>query len=368
MAIYLNGGIRVHMIVSNKKCITVAIMFLILSILGCDNTPQEKINIEVFAVSACPYILDMEKEVEPFLEEMGHLVDFNIYFYGTEREPGKFSSFHGDQESTLNIIELCIIKYNKKNYDYMKIINCLNSRVNYDDFEETISRLTKIWEECTDSKTSMNNEKVHECASGEEGINLYRKSIDYIKTVPDARVPPLVKVNGRRVPSMDTLAFKIEVCKYLDNYALCKNLPECSVDSNCQDSEELRGICNLNTSKCIYKNPIKVIIVKDDKEDEWAINKDIYAFMSLLFGKLEIEYVDPNSEEGSKLIARYKLYRFPAILFDAEGIEETSLWKREELLGNMVLSDKIKDKYIWRDYKRSLMFIGNVYAEETTLK
>jgi len=358
--------------VSNKKCITVAIMFLILSILGCDNISQERINIEVFAVSACPFIMDMEKEIEPFLEEMGHLVDFNIYFYGAEREPGIFSSFHGDHEARLNVIELCIIKYNKKNYNYMKIINCLNSRVNYDDFEETISRLTKTWEECTTKETSINNEKVHECASSKEGINLYRESIANIAKIPDARVPPLVKLNGRRVPSMDTVAFKIESCKYLGDNRLCRGLPECSADSNCPVKEGSRAVCD--NSKCTYRNPHKVIIVGPDAEVR--INKDVKHFISLLLGELEIEYVEYNSEYGKNLTKEYKIFNLPksdlsqippTILFD-ESVEETTLWKNEKYIADLVLTKIHDNNYKWGSYSRSLRFIDNVYAEETTLK
>lgn len=306
---------------------------------------NEKVKVDVFAVSACPFIIDMEAAAEPFLDEMGEQVEFNMYYYGIERSPGNFSSFHGTQEPFLNILELCIIEKNKVNYQYMHIINCLNHRVEYQEPDSTIPALLIDWETCTDDRTSANNEAVNECAAGEEGNELYRKSIKYIRTIKDAKYPPLLLINGKRVPSFDDLAFKIEVCKYLDS-TLCNDLPECSADANCPVKEGYLAICENN--KCEFTDELTVIVLKDPNNNDPAyFNTDIIEWFSLYLGYIKAEYVDPQSEEGKELSERFGIKEYPALLFD-ESIENTYAWKKEEDLLPFILREKKFDKYVYR--------------------
>ena len=65
---------------------------------GKTATRQEKLSVDLFVMSQCPYGIQAENIVIPLSAELGSRVDLKLYFVGEEIEAGVPHSLHGEAE------------------------------------------------------------------------------------------------------------------------------------------------------------------------------------------------------------------------------------------------------------------------------
>ncbi|MBT4277567.1 hypothetical protein HOD96_02350 [Candidatus Falkowbacteria bacterium] len=305
-----------------------------------------KNKIEIFSVAGCPFTRDLVHALALFLkktnQEIRDSMDIKISYYGKEYEKGKFISYHGKEEPKLNILELCIIDKYPDNLEYFYIIDCLFQKVNLSKIDESITDLMGSWETCTKDVAVNKNDEVKKCASSEEGKDLYRESIAYITTKKYAKFPPILRFNDKNFPTVKPDAFRLELCKKLDNSSLeCLDIPECYGEANCQDKKNKASFCMKN--KCEYGDKIKMIVLTDDFTD--TENNYAIEWYSLLYGEFDVEHININSFKGSQLAKELNLLEFPVILID-DRIEKINRFKERFGYTRLIFSNKKNNWYI----------------------
>ena len=130
--------------------------------LGC--RPEAKGRLDVFVMSQCPFgvqALDSMKEV---LKAFGPRMDFRVHFLGSEPEPGRFESLHGQAEVEEDLRQICAMKHAAKGNAWLDYVWCRNPDVASPD-----------WKGC--AKGAVKAAAVQKCATGEEGRRLLSKDL-----------------------------------------------------------------------------------------------------------------------------------------------------------------------------------------------
>ena len=86
----------------------------------------EKVKVEFYVMSQCPYGLQVENAIAPVLETMGDAVDFHLDFIGSEAD-GNFRSLHGEPEVKGDMVQLCAFNLDKDKA--MDMIVCMNFKL-----------------------------------------------------------------------------------------------------------------------------------------------------------------------------------------------------------------------------------------------
>jgi hypothetical protein len=144
--------------VKNRNHI-ILILFLILVLLSSSSygVNEDKINIDLFVMSMCPFGIQSQNVIVPIVKQLDEKFKVNIFFVATEnsdsvnnvnkensteenkpityrndgacvndpqKSSGRFSSLHGQKEVIEDIRQLLIIKYfEKQYYDYLLMRN-----------------------------------------------------------------------------------------------------------------------------------------------------------------------------------------------------------------------------------------------------
>ena len=81
---------------------------------------NEKIDLDLFVMSYCPYGIETELALIPYVKENQDKINLNIYYIADETEDGSFVSLHGDIEVEEDIRQLIIKRlYPEKYLDYI---------------------------------------------------------------------------------------------------------------------------------------------------------------------------------------------------------------------------------------------------------
>jgi 2-hydroxychromene-2-carboxylate isomerase len=287
---------------------------------GGSGTPTgDKVSVEFYVMSQCPYGTEVEDAIAPVLESMGDSVDFKLDFILQETSPGVFQSLHGDKEVKGDIIQLCAMKYYPEDYKYVKMIVCQN---------KDAANVDTNWEPCAKS-LGMDVEKLRTCLNGDEGTTLLRESMNRA-LAKEARGSPTMYVGGEAYNGQrDALSFQRAICKYT-NHASCAAIPECASDADCTAETGKEGSCTnagQATAKCAYKDPVKVelIVLNDAKCGSACDTTNIVQVSQQLFLGTQVKNVDVSSEEGKALVTKYGIEVVPAYLF-GKSMEQTQSW------------------------------------------
>ncbi|MBW2990416.1 hypothetical protein KY348_01790, partial [Candidatus Woesearchaeota archaeon] len=306
--------------------ITLVIYLLLKSPGGTETGPgteipdEDKVKVEFYVMSQCPYGTQVEDAFAPVLESMGEAVDFHLEYIVQEPSPGQFQALHGEPEVKGNIVQLCAIKYYPEDYLYMDFIVCQN---------KDARNVHTNWESCA-NENSMDVEKLRTCLEGEEGKELLRSSMQRT-LVRGATGSPTIYFNDESYQGQrDSLSFQRAVCKFTQHSA-CASIPECASDVDCTAEAGKVGICN-NPGKpdasCTYVDPVKVSFVvlnsKDCKGAACDTARVIQVTKQLFLGA-EPREVDADSAEGKQLIEEHDIEVVPAYIFES-NLEETKTW------------------------------------------
>lgn len=305
-----------------------AVMLVALSVLsGCGKEGTtggavfdgEKVKVDFYVMSQCPYGTQVEDAIAPVLKTMGDAIDFNLNFIGGEDESG-FRSLHGEPEVKGDMVQLCAMSIDKEKA--MEMIVCMNKEA---------SGIPNNWEPCAKS-AGLDVEALRSCYEGEQGAELLRQSFAKADEA-GAQGSPTMFFNGQEYSGpRDSLSFQRTICNLVSGHPACAEVPECATDVDCMmQKEDKIGICE--SGKCKFSDPVDVnlIVLTDSKCGAECDTTQILGVTKQIFRGTTETIVDVSSAEGKKIIDDFDIVRIPAFIFD-EKVTETYAWKNNEQL------------------------------------
>lgn len=296
----------------------------------------DKVNVEFYVMSQCPYGTQVEDAIKPVLEKLGDRVDFRLDFIATDLGSGSFDSLHGQNEVLGNIVQLCAIKYAPDDYKYMDMIGCMN---------EQASSIPTNWETCA-SSNGLDVAKIKACYEGSEGKELLSASIKNSEAA-EASGSPTMYIGGNAYNSgRDELSFQRAICAYLPGEPDCAGIPVCAAATDCPPREGMIAKCtnpNVESAKCEYTEAQKVeLIIVNDKTCTTCDATSLTKTLKQLFPGATVKNVDVSSTEGKELIEEFKLVYAPAYIFDSR-LALTETWTSNTRIQGAF--EKIGDSY-----------------------
>jgi len=267
----------------------------------------EKVKVDFYVMSQCPYGLQVEDAIAPVLAKMGDNVDFNLEFIATDNGDGTFKALHGQPEVDGNIVQLCAIKYEPDKY--MDMIVCQN---------KDARSIPGNWESCA---AGMDTAGIKSCFEGEEGKELLRTSLKKAEAA-QARGSPTIFIGDEpyRGGRSET-DFMRAICNALTSKpGECSNLPACTVDADCTGQVGKVGSCDTTgEAKCVYTDPLEVslIAISDSRcaTCDGLVSQVTGQLKTIMLG-LDITSYDYSDAEGKKLVDDLGIKALPALLFD----------------------------------------------------
>jgi protein-disulfide isomerase len=281
------------------------------------NYNGDKVPVEFYVMSQCPYGTQVEDAIAPVLSNMEGAVDFKVNYIASETSPGVFRSLHGDKETKGNIVQLCAAKYNPD--EYVDMIVCQN---------KDAANVDTNWESCARG-LGMDVESIKSCYNSNEGIQLLSESIK-ISNAKGASASPTIYIGGQPYQgARDSVAFQRAICQFSDHPA-CSSIPACAADTDCTAEVGKEGSCTnpgKSDAKCVYTEPVKfeLTVVTDDKCTTCDTSRIIQVSQQLFMGSTP-RIVDVDSAEGQQLVAKYGIELLPTYVFDSK-VTETKSWQ-----------------------------------------
>lgn len=315
-----------------KLIITIAVVIIIVMIIYViknkptsptgENTsefPSDKVKVDFYVMSQCPYGLQVENGFKPVLDKFGEAIEFRLEFIGLEKD-GKFQSLHGETEINGNKVQLCAQKHEPDKF--MEMVVCMN---------KDIKKIPGNWEDCVEE---MNKEKIKECYEGEEGTELLKASFEKAQEI-NAKGSPTMHFNEELYAgNRDEESFTRAVCRLLDEHELCEDISVCEEDSDCPAEGTKIPVCEnpgTKEAKCSQKEDAKVevILLTSKKCFDCDVSAALQELKQLM-PNLEGKELDIDTESGKEIIEKYNITKIPAMIF-SKTIKETLLWKTESV-------------------------------------
>ena len=243
----------------------------------------DKVKVEMYVMSKCPYGVQAEQGFQPVLDEIGNSIDFHLDYIATE-ENGKFNALHGEPEIKGNIQQLCARKHYPALAKWTGFLACQN---------ENWQQIPEGWEACA-KKMGMDEAKMKACIDGEEGKDLQRISLKKAQAA-NAQGSPTIKIGGEEYSGGRGKAdFMRAICAKFPGAkpAPCNNIPE-----------DIEVVATVLTDKRCEKCQIGGLEAN---------------LKSRFFPKLKIKSIDYGTEEGKKLYKELGAQYLPIMLFTAD--------------------------------------------------
>jgi predicted DsbA family dithiol-disulfide isomerase len=240
----------------------------------------ERVRVDLYVMSMCPYGVQAENAFAPVVEKLGPALDLRIEFIASE-ENGKLVSLHDEPEVKGDIAQLCAAKIAPDRA--FKLILCQN---------KTPREIPDNWEACA-KEVGIDVEAMRRCYTTSEGQDLLRVSAKRAAAAK-AEGSPTIHIAGR------------------------------SYEGRRRDSDLLRAICaEFQSSKppaCAEIKPpaaITVTILSDSRCKPCAQIQRIVPQLKGIFPGLKHTMLDYGTPEGKKVYVDAKVKFLPAVLFDA---------------------------------------------------
>ncbi len=273
------------------------------------NYDGEKVKLEFYVMSKCPYGIQVENGVKPALDKLGDAVDFSVNFIATDNGDGTFQGLHGPTEVSGNIVQLCAMKYNPDTW--MDMVFCMN---------QDSGNIPNNWEKCAQDN-NLDVAKIKACYEGNEGKSLHSESIKKANAA-NAQGSPTMFINGKPYNGgRDTLSFTRALCAELPGNPDCASMPVCGSDADCVAEGAKVGKCvnpNANDAKCEYvdPSPVNVIVLNDKRCPDCQTASGLVDQLQSLFKGLKVTSYDYGDPEGKKIYEENGVQFLPAFLFD----------------------------------------------------
>jgi len=295
---------------------------------------QEKVKVQFYVMSRCPYGTQVEDAITPVLKQLGESIDFTLNYIADDNGDGTFQSLHGQTEVDGDLIQVCAMKYYPENYGYMDLVVCQN---------RDSTKIPDNWVSCA-QELGMDVVKLGACFSGAEGKQLLSQSIKVSDEAKATGSPTIYIGSDRYNGPRDSLSFARSICGKLSGNAYCDEMPACVSDMDCTAEPTKEGKCvnaGEENAECVYTDPapIELIVVNSDECTNCDPSR-IVSVSNQLFLGLTVRYVSYESGEGQKLTQEYGIKLLPAYLFDANITRSRSYSQVERSLV------KSGDKYL----------------------
>ncbi|MFP4119092.1 MAG: thioredoxin domain-containing protein [Candidatus Woesearchaeota archaeon] len=253
----------------------------------------DKLSVELYAMSQCPYGVQAEDAIIPAVKDLGEEnFDLQIEYIATDNGDGTFQSLHGQPEVEGNIVQLCAGEHAPEKH--LEFIQCMN---------ENQDNIPDNWKSCAQD-LNMPIDNIKSCYEGEKGKELLRTSLEKAQDA-DASASPTIFINGEEYNGgREELDFKRAFCSEFG-----ENKPDACADIPEAIKFEMTVV---NADDCENCNPEQIV-----------------ATTKQLFPGVEIREVKATSEEGEKLIQKYDLEKAPSYIFAPE-VTGTEMWKDEQ--------------------------------------
>ncbi len=295
----------------------------------------DKVKVEFYVMSQCPYGTQVEDGIKPVLDKMGDRIDFSIDFIANDNGDGTFGSLHGENEVLGNIVQLCAMKHEPE--IYMEMIACMN---------KAASSIPGNWEKCA-SDNGLDAAKIKTCYEGAEGKLLLSESIKKSEAV-GAQGSPTMFIGGKDYNGgRDAISFQRAICAYLpEGDSDCTGIPACAAATDCPAKDGMIASCsnpNTDAAKCDYTEAQKVeLIIVNDKTCTTCDAARLTATLKQLFPGMTVETVDVSTSEGKSLIEEYDLIYAPSYIFDSR-LALTETWTTNTRIQGAF--EKVGDSY-----------------------
>jgi glutaredoxin len=284
---------------------------LLLGSVGCDELKPigtrgsrstaatgEKVKMEFFIMSKCPYGVQVAQGIKPVLDEIGDWVDFSMDYIVNKRGD-KLVSMHGEPELKGNIIQLCAIKHYPDTKKYMAFVDCQNKEWR---------KIPEGWETCANS-TGLDVGRLKSCIEGNQGKELLAASHKRAQE-RKAQGSPTIYLAGKPYNGgRDKAAFMRAIC------------------------EKLTGANRPEPCKNIKPPPppppdveVTAIVLSDKRCKECNTAGLIANLKGRFFSKLKTKNLDYGTPEGKKLFKELGLKMLPVMLFE-KGVEKSPKYK-----------------------------------------
>ena len=276
---------------------TVAVFVVSALTLVCFSTPaeaREKVKLELYVMSKCPYGVQAEEGILPVLKKLRRHIDFQLEFIVTEKA-GRMTAMHGDDELLGNMQQLCARKLWPRRW--ATFLACQN---------ESWRDIPEGWEECA-KRARINRKRLRACFQGPRGKKLQRLSMLRARAA-NAVGSPTIRIDGQDYSGgRSELDFTRAICaRFPDRKrspAPCRKLPP----------EPRVSATSLSDKRCTNCD-------KRVAEVERIIK-------NRFFPRITITRVDYMSARGKKLYAELQLKYLPALLLSS-NIETSSRFKQ----------------------------------------
>lgn len=145
-----------------------------------------KPQVELFVMSFCPFGVQAEEELLPFIEKYGEAVDFNLRFIANlvdeaGSDESKFTSLHGEVEVIENLRQIAVSQlYPDQFFDYLLC---------------RAKHLESAWTQCAE-KVGLDIDKVNQEMESERTKRLFEVDIQRATTL-GVRSSPTLVVDGK---------------------------------------------------------------------------------------------------------------------------------------------------------------------------
>jgi len=262
---------------------------LLLALLAASAQAKEKVTVELFVMSKCPFCPQVEKDLESVARVMGDAVVFSLDFVGAERE-GRLTALHGEDEVKGNLIQICAKRHHPDNY--MRLIHCMN---------ENQRSIPQGWEQCA-NRAGVSIEAIQACAEGEEGRNLLRDSYQRSKAKKAVGTPTIL-INGESYRgTRGEQAYLRVICAAFSGRKpqVCKTVPE--------------------------PVAVPIIILTDSRCKECRVEYWERAFTGMFPGA-KVKVVDYVTKMGKRLYKKLGPVKLPVVLF-GRAVEKAENYER----------------------------------------
>ncbi len=268
---------------------------------------EKKVQLDLYVMSDCPYGKEAETVLFPLAEELGKMVDLNLY-YLVNKEGDSFTSLHGHSEVMEDRRQLAVANlYPDKLSAYIALYNHGVSGENV---------LRELGLEV--SADEINSEKI----TAQLNEHAERSRRLRISSSPTLYINNVLYQGG-----FGALELRKYLCGLLPPAArsasrTCQKIPECLTNADCAGEKGKIGRCvdagQLN-AECEYQDAIVFncqVVIADDC---LMCNQfDIITTTEQLFPGVQLSIVEKDSPEGRALIEKYTLKLLPAYLFSPQ--------------------------------------------------
>ncbi|RZF42881.1 hypothetical protein LSTR_LSTR012695 [Laodelphax striatellus] len=167
-------------------------LFFVLVAISSGEDAKEKVKVTVFYESQCgDSIRFFKRQVKQAYDALNQHIDFEFVPYGKAvheklNDNFKFTCHHGSTECDYNKVQSCAIKYSPDQNTTVSFLSCVMGTY----------KQSSVLESCA-KQSSLNLEKIKECASGSEGDELHAKHGDRTNSFrPSVSYVPTIVLNG----------------------------------------------------------------------------------------------------------------------------------------------------------------------------